>query len=124
MRKRAEHLRVLVVDDETLVADSLVMILNATGYDATAVYSGESAIKEAMTRKPDVVISDVVMNGMTGIETASRILNFVPACRVVLVSGLGVTGDLLRGVGAAGSNIEIFCKPVHPTVVLDYLAAL
>jgi CheY-like chemotaxis protein len=112
---------VLIVDDEKIVADSLVMILKARGYEATAVYSGEGAVDAAAGLEPDVLISDVVMDGMTGIETASEILKIAPSCRVLLLSGHIRTADLLKDAEMHGYQFEILPKPIHPSVLLEYL---
>src|ERR1035437_5471062 len=79
--------RVLIVDDECVIADSLALILNQNGFDATAVYSGEAAVETAVTFNPDVLISDVVMGEMNGIELALRVSVLLPGCRVILISG-------------------------------------
>ena len=65
-------LKVLVADDERLIVDTLAIILNQTGFEATAVYSGEEAIQTAKTLRPDVLISDVVMFGLNGIDAAKQ----------------------------------------------------
>lgn len=122
MHLRTRDLRVLVADDERLVADSLVMILKAEGYEATAVYSGECAVEAAKAREPDVLISDVVMGSMTGIEAAGEILRIAPDCRVLLVSGQIMTADLLKDAETKGYRFEIVPKPIHPRVLLEYLS--
>ena len=113
--------RVLVVDDENIIADSLVTILNRSGYEAEAVYSGESAIEIARSSSPDALICDVILRGMTGIEAAVRIADMVPACRVILFSGQAATSDLLERARAEGHDFELISKPVHPQVLLDLL---
>lgn len=113
--------RVLVVDDESIIADSLATILNRSGYEAQAVYSGESAIESARASSPDALICDVILRGMTGIEAAVRITRMLPACRVILFSGQAVTSDLLERARAQGHNFELISKPVHPQVLLDLL---
>src|ERR1035437_9616040 len=80
-------LRVLIVDDERLIADTLALILSQRGFAATAVYSGEKAVETASVLRPDILITDVVMEGMTGIEAAIRISETVPGCRVLLFPG-------------------------------------
>ncbi len=64
--------RVLVADDERVIADTLALILNKSGFEATAVYSGEEAIETAKTLQPDVLISDVIMFGLNGIDAAIK----------------------------------------------------
>ena len=117
-------IRVLVADDERTIANTLARILSASGFDATAVYSGERALEAAKEVKPDVLITDVIMTGMTGIEAAIRITEIAPECRVILFSGQASTADLLARAESKGHHFEILTKPVHPQVLLDRLAAI
>ena len=114
--------RVLVVDDESIIADSLVMILERSGMEAAAAYTGEAAIEVAREFAPDAIICDVILHGITGIETAVQIGQILPECRVILFSGQAATADLLRASHAEGRDFEILSKPVHPRALLDLLA--
>jgi two-component system, response regulator PdtaR len=64
--------RILVVEDDRIIARSLVMILERLGYEVTALAStGQAAIREAEETKPDLVLMDIVLDGeMDGIEAA------------------------------------------------------
>lgn len=61
---------ILIVDDEKVIADTLALILNAIGYESKAVYSGEAALETAERFKPDILISDVIMGGINGVDVA------------------------------------------------------
>ena len=113
--------RVLVLDDERVIANTLALILNRSGYEARAVYNAEAAIKTARELLPDFLISDVIMEGMTGIDAAIRISEIVPQCRIILFSGQAATADLLESAEAHGHRFELLTKPVHPRVLLDRL---
>jgi len=113
--------RVLVVDDEQVIADTLAKILDLNGYDASAVYTGTAAVESARALKPDLVISDVIMPDMNGIEAAISIRGFLPTCKILLFSGQAATADLLENARAQGHEFEILAKPVHPA---DLLAKL
>jgi DNA-binding response OmpR family regulator len=115
--------RVLVVDDEPLMANTLSLILNRKGFEATAAYSGEMALALAATLKPDVLIIDVTMEEMNGIEAARRICSSVPGCRVILISGRSVSADVLESAQCDGLNFEFLARPVHPTVFINRLNA-
>ncbi len=118
--KRGKPL-VLIVDDERVIADTLAIILNKSGYDATAVYSGIEAVEKARQMKPDLVISDVVMADMNGIDASIEIRKILPECKILLFSGQAATKDLLAKARADGHNFDLLIKPVHPT---DLLAKL
>jgi CheY-like chemotaxis protein len=113
--------KVLVVDDERVIADTLAIILNQHGYDASAAYTGTGAVERARQLSPDLVISDVVMPDMNGIEAAILIRQFLPSCKILLFSGQAATADLLENARAQGHEFEILAKPVHPQ---DLLAKL
>lgn len=115
--------RVLVVDDEQVIADTLAKILDLNGYDASAVYTGTAAVESARSMKPDLVISDVIMPDMNGIEAAISIRGFLPACKILLFSGQAATADLLENARAQGHEFEILAKPVHPSDLLAKLKA-
>jgi CheY-like chemotaxis protein len=117
VRKR----KVLVVDDEQVIADTLAKILDLNGYEATAVYTGTSAVESARSLQPDLIISDVIMPDMDGIQAAIRIRSFLPDCKILLFSGQAATADLLENARAQGHEFEILGKPVHPS---DLLAKL
>jgi CheY-like chemotaxis protein len=93
--------------------------LRGEGYEAFAVSDGASAIKWARMIVPDVVVSDVIMPGMNGIESAKMILRSCPECRVILFSGQAASLDLLEKARAEGHHFEVLAKPINPTVLLD-----
>jgi CheY-like chemotaxis protein len=111
----------LVVDDERVIADTLAIILNQNGFDASAVYTGTAAVERARETRPDLIISDVIMPDMNGIEAAIRIRRVLPDCKILLFSGQAATADLLEKARAQGHEFEILAKPVHPQ---DLLAKL
>ncbi len=113
--------RVLVVDDEQVIADTLARILDLNGYEASAVYTGKAAVESARSLRPDLIISDVIMPDMNGIEAAINIRAFLPGCKILLFSGQAATADLLENARAQGHEFEILAKPVHPS---DLLAKL
>jgi CheY-like chemotaxis protein len=113
--------KVLVVDDEQVIADTLAKILDINGYDASAVYSGLSAVESARALQPDLIISDVIMQDMDGIEAAIKIRTFLPSCKILLFSGQAATADLLENARSQGHDFEILAKPVHPSELLAKL---
>ena len=113
--------KVLVADDEQVIADTLAMILNQSGFEARAVYSGEKALELAPIFEPNMLISDVIMADLDGISTAIRIQELLPRIKVLLFSGQAATADLLERARAQGHEFEILAKPVHPQDLLSKL---
>ena len=106
--------KVLVADDEQVIANTLAMILIAAKYDARDVYSGDRAVEMARTFQPDMLISDVIMPGKTGIEAAIEVRAMLPSCKILLFSGQAATADLLETARAQNYDFELISKPVHP----------
>jgi len=114
---------VFVVDDESCIADTLAAILRMSGYTATAFYDGESALAACHSAAPDLIISDVIMPGMSGIELAIEVRERYPQCRVLLFSGMAATTDLLERARQRGHEFEVLAKPLHPADLLAKMAA-
>jgi CheY-like chemotaxis protein len=115
---------VLVVDDERIIADTLGAILGSSGYTAMTAYDGLSALEIARVVPPDLLISDVAMPGMDGIELAMAMRQSIPDCNVLLFSGQATTVDLLATARAAGYDFNALTKPVHPTDLLARVSEL
>jgi CheY-like chemotaxis protein/cold shock CspA family protein len=117
----AARVRVLVADDEQVIANTLALILTMSGFDARAVYNSRAALDSLRSFEPNILISDVMMPGMTGIEAAIAILARYPSCKVLLLSAQATTVDLLIAARAQGHNFEILAKPIHPSDLLRRL---
>ena len=109
-RRRARP-KVLVVDDERVIADTLAMILNQSGFEAKAVYSGEKALELAATLQPDMLISDVIMADLNGIDAAIRIRALLPGIKILLFSGQAATADLLEKARATATSSTFWPSP-------------
>lgn len=114
-------LRVLVVDDEVAIAESLAHILCLRGHNAQCAYSAESAIEIVPTFEPQVLVADVFMGGMNGIELANLIIGRNPACRVILFSGQAEHSRAMADLHPSPHGYKIHPKPLHPEVLLAML---
>jgi len=114
---------VLVVDDEQVIADTLVVILKQAGLAAIAAYDGESALEMALLVPPNLLLSDVAMPGMNGIELAIAVRNKVQDCRILLFSGHASTTCLLEEAKNRALDFAFLAKPVHPKDLLAQVFA-
>jgi CheY-like chemotaxis protein len=115
---------VLVVDDETRIADTLALILRSKDYEAEAAYDGAAALQICRTRLPDLIISDVVMPGMSGIELAITVSHEFPSSKILLFSGQAATEQMMQQAHSAGHTFELLAKPVHPVQLIQKVKSL
>jgi DNA-binding NtrC family response regulator len=111
--------KVLVVDDERTIADTLALIFSQSGYATRAAYSAEQALEIVAQWPPDLAVLDVVLPKMHGIDLAVVLTERLPNCQTVLFSGQALTTDLLAEAEKKGYTFTILAKPVHPSLLLD-----
>lgn len=90
--------RILIVDDEHDFAEMMTMRLNEAGGDVTAVYNGRECIEKLQQKAFDVVILDIKMPGMDGIQTLRKIKIMFPLVEVILLTGHGTTETAVQGM--------------------------
>ena len=110
--------RVFVVDDETVIANTLGVILRQQGFEAHSFNLPLEALSAAREMAPDLLISDVVMPLLSGIELAIQLRELCPNCKVLLFSGQAATASMLDSARAIGHDFEVLAKPVHPADLL------
>lgn len=110
---------VLVVDDESAIADTLTEILSRSGYAATAAYDANDALETALLTPPELLITDVILPGMSGIELAITVRRIFPDCKILLFSGQAQTNDLMANARSQGHQFTLLNKPIHPRDLLS-----
>ncbi|MBV9087480.1 MAG: response regulator, partial [Acidobacteriaceae bacterium] len=108
---------ILVADDEPLVADTLVQILQEEGYDAIAVSDGAAAVQFARQGRPQIVVCDVIMPTMNGIDAARAIREFLPETHIILFSGQAAAAGLIERAASEGYEFDVLAKPIKPDVL-------
>ncbi|HZQ43145.1 MAG TPA: response regulator [Acidobacteriaceae bacterium] len=122
MPSGSDHKRLLIVDDEKTIADSLVRIFSVVGYETRCAYSAEEARALLAAWAPDLAILDVCLPLMNGIDLAILLKAEYPDCRLVLFSGNSDTEELLQMALRRGHTFDLFAKPIHPTELLTWAA--
>jgi DNA-binding NtrC family response regulator len=111
--------KILIIDDETSVADTLALIFSSHGYEVRVAYSAETAIDIVAEWPLDLCIVDVMLPLMNGIDLAIILKANYPTCCVVLFSVQPDASGLLDMAQKKGHHFEILAKPLHPTLILD-----
>jgi len=116
--------RVFVVDDETVIANTLGVILRQQGFEAHSFSLPLEALSAAREMAHDLLISDVVMPLLSGIELAIQLREVCPDCKVLLFSGQAATVSMLEAARASGHDFEVLSKPVHPADLLKKIRSV
>lgn len=114
-------MKVLIADDEQIIADTLRMILSQHGFEVAVAYGGKAAIERASQWCPQIFLCDVVMPNVNGVEAAIQVRALLPECRILLLSGQPGVHDLLQKARVHGHEFEFLLKPIHPSELLDHL---
>lgn len=115
-------LRVLIADNRQAMAEWMAETLAGYGYQTTAVYSGHKVVELAAVLRPDVLICEVLMPGLTGIEAGILVRLMLPSCRVILFAERGLASELFERARSRGHQFETLEKPIEPKALLTFLA--
>ncbi|MDD3816088.1 MAG: response regulator [Desulfocapsaceae bacterium] len=115
-------MKILVVDDDLRIVKTTCDILRIKGHEAVAAYSGEEGVEKVESDRPDCVLMDIKMPGVSGVEAMKRMLKIVPDLPVVLVSAYA-TDELMIEAKSSGAY-AILSKPLNFPMILSFLSLL
>ncbi|MGH9414555.1 MAG: response regulator transcription factor [Terriglobales bacterium] len=116
--------KILVVDDEVVLAETTAQILAMQGYAAECATSAEAALECVRRWQPSLVVMDVVLPGMNGVEAAMALAREWPQVRVLLVSGQVATTGLLAIAERERQSFPLLAQPVSPRELLAKIQSL
>jgi DNA-binding response OmpR family regulator len=116
--------RIFVVDNEYVIASTLAVILDINGFSARVFTQPGEAFAAAQEDPPDLLVSEVAMPGLSGIDLAIRIKALHPRCKILLFSGQVGALDLLEDARRRGHHFRLLVKPVLPVELLSELETL
>jgi DNA-binding NtrC family response regulator len=112
---------VMVVDDEPVVRETILEILQDEGFEALGMSNAAQALLWVERIRPNVLLSDIVMPGMNGIDMAVQVARILPQCRIILFTGHASGPSLLENARAQGHEFEVFAKPINPNLLISTL---
>jgi DNA-binding response OmpR family regulator len=117
--------RVLVVDDDRLVADTLALIFRKNGFEAAVAYSVDQALTNARAFNPHLLLCDVSMPGKDGLTLVSDLSREQPACRIIMLTGFYSNLKIVRDHATRLHRpVGILSKPCQPSELLREAAAM
>jgi CheY-like chemotaxis protein len=115
--------KILVVDDERRIADTLSEILEMSGFHVSTAYDGWDALEAAARFHPDYLLSDVLMPRMNGVDLAIAMRKMYPDTKILLFSGQAGISEILLAGHRQGFEFELIAKPIHPLKLIERLKA-
>ena len=103
-RHDGSPIEVLVVDDEPALGDLVSMVLRYEGWQVTAARDGATAIKKAAAEKPDIVVLDIMLPDMSGLEVLHELHRIRPELPVLLLTAKDTIEDRIAGLSAGGDD--------------------
>jgi CheY-like chemotaxis protein len=117
--------RVLVVDDDPLVADTLRMVFAVNGFESEACYSAADALRRARSFSPELLLCDVTMPGQSGLQLAAAIHNEMPKCQMIMLTAY-LTNAASAELEALRRKrpLKLLNKPCRPELLLKEVGEL
>lgn len=113
-----------VVDDEDVIASTIELILLSKGFDARSFVNPLDALRAASSVAPKLLLTDVAMPSMDGIELANQIRRLCPGCKVLLTSGQCLSSEQLAHLALVAPQFTFLSKPIHPHLLLEKIEEL
>ena len=117
--------RILVVDDDRLVADTLALVFQKHGYDARAAYSTDGALKCACEFPPQLMLCDITMPGSDGLTLVQHMNREFPDCHIIVLTGFYSNLARVHEQAARLSRpLGVLIKPCQPAELLRHADAM
>jgi CheY-like chemotaxis protein len=113
--------RVLIVDDDQVIATTLSMILNRSGFEAVEAFSGPQALELAAASSFDILVTDVMMEPMNGIELAKAFCQLHSDAQIFLISGTTEAAATILADFECAHAFPLLKKPIYPGDLIERL---
>ena len=113
--------RVLIVDDDQVIATTLSMIRNRSGFEAVEAFSGPQALELAAASRFDILVTDVMMQPMNGVELARAFCDIYPEAQIFLISGTTEAAATVLADFDCEHAFPLLKKPIYPGELIERL---
>jgi len=113
--------KVLVIDDDPNMTELLSLLLKANGFEVSICNHGEDGIKKVMNESPDVIILDLMLDGMDGLQVCAQVRKF-SAVSILILSALDNPGTVVKALDAGAD--DFLTKPVSSGLLISRLNTL
>lgn len=110
---------IFVVGDEPVIVSALAAILKQSGFSVESFTNCSDALRSAMKASPDLLITDVALSHLSGIDLAIRMKRQCPDCKILLYSGRASAAGLLKASRDHGHDFNLLTKPIYPSDLLQ-----
>ena len=114
--------KVLIVDDSPAQVFTMKNLIENWGYEAISAQNGDEALKMAREEKPDVILMDVVMPGMSGFQTTRKLSKDLVTCRIPVIFVSTKDGEADRIWGMRQGATAYVTKPVNPDILFSAIS--
>jgi|HubBroStandDraft_1064217.scaffolds.fasta_scaffold907761_1 DNA-binding response OmpR family regulator len=111
--------RIFVVDDEQIIARTIAMILRWQGFVVESFTDPIEALAASRNQAPDLLVTDIWMQVLSGVELAVQVRKGCPNCKVLLLSGQAETEEMREMFKADGQEFDLLLKPIHPVELVS-----
>lgn len=116
---------ILIVEDDKVLNDAYRLTLSRDGHTVTSVFNGQEALDAVQTEEPDIILLDILMPGVNGIDFLEKydVLNKHPAVKVVILSNLGEGNEVQRAMalGAYKYIVKAHESPEDLSILVNHL---
>jgi len=118
-------MRVLIVDDDPLVAQTLTLIFRRHGFEAVTAYTADQASCAWRKAPPDLVLCDIDMPGRDGISLMIDLTREIPECPILVLTGFYASlNRIMEYTGTLRQQVSVVTKPCQPLDLLRHADAL
>ncbi len=123
----SKKMKILIIDDDEMILGSLSSVLLKEGFEVLNATDGDAGLVEALNKEPDLVITDIEMKKVNGMEVLKEIRKYgswgekVP---IIILTNYDANEEIMKGIVADSPSLYILKSKVNPTIILEKVKEL